>query len=91
MSGFIDQLRVSEEERQKLKALGVDSPIGILAMRKASKLSFDALIGSPGRADAIAEQLKALLGPDEIARLEAPPHQSGALGARLTPPPNAEE
>ena len=90
MSEFIDQLSLTDEEREKLKALGVGSPLGVLSIRKASPEAFDRHFGSD-RAQAIAEQLKALLTPSELKSLSEPPRTGGRFGARLTPPPESKK
>jgi hypothetical protein len=90
MAEFVDNLSLSEDERSKLKALGVSSPLGVLSIRKASPAAFDQHFGAE-RAQAISDQLKALLTPSELALLEQPSLPGGRLGARLTPAPDSKK
>lgn len=84
MADFIDQLQVSQEEREKLRALGAKSPFGLLSLRKASQEAFDMQFGAD-RAEAITEQLRRLLTPAELQQLSQPIRRGGSLGARLEP------
>jgi hypothetical protein len=82
MSAFLDTLPLSDEERQKLKALGASTPFALLSMRHASREAFDAHIGAQ-RADEIASQLEKLLSADELEQLRRPVALPGALGGRM--------
>lgn len=86
MGDFLDSLTVTEDERSKLRALGVQTPLGLLSMRKASTRAFDEHFGGPARAQFIAEQLKNLLTDAELQSLNQPIRQGGRLGARLDAP-----
>jgi hypothetical protein len=90
MSEFIDNLPVSDDDKQKLRALGASSPFGVLSIRKASRNYFDQHFG-PHHAQAIEDHLRPLLTPDELRRLDEPSKQGGALGARLTPIPGVKD
>jgi hypothetical protein len=83
---FLKSLPLSEEERQKLAALGAKTPLELLFMRKASPEAFDRYIGAD-RADAIAKALEGLLDEQDKVRLKAPFTPKGKLGARLSPAP----
>jgi len=83
---FIDQLQVSQEEKDKLRALGAKSPLGVLSLRKASQEAFDRHFGAD-RANAITEELRSLLTTDELRQLNQPVRPPGSLGARLDPQP----
>jgi hypothetical protein len=82
---FVDRLFVSEEERSKLRALGVRTPLAALALRKASQDAFDTHFGTV-RAEMIAAQLRELLSESERQSLSRPVRPGGSLGARLEPP-----
>ncbi|MDR5753019.1 MULTISPECIES: hypothetical protein [unclassified Caballeronia] len=82
MAASLDDMALSDEERGKLKALGVSTPFALLSMRRASTEAFDAHIGS-ARADTIAAQAETLLTDEERDRLSRPAPRLGSLGARL--------
>ena len=90
MADYLDNLDLSDEERTKLRALGVKTPYALLSLRKASKAAFDQHLGSPQRADAIELNLRTLLTAEELAQLNRPARQGGRLGARSGPPPSDE-
>ena len=87
MSAWLASLSLSEGERDKLRALGVATPVALLSMRKASKAAFDNHLG-PERAEAIAREAESLLTDEERARLADKPKPGGSLGARLDRPPD---
>lgn len=82
MADAIDNLPFTDEERAKLRSFGVKGPVALLSLRKASQEAFDAQF-NPGRAEAIAEQLKKLLTAQELEALQRPVLRGGRLGARL--------
>ena len=85
MADLFDGLSVTADERTKLRALGVTTPLGLLSLRKAASQAFDDHFG-PVRAEFIAEQLRKLLTEAELHSLNQPTRQGGRLGARLDAP-----
>lgn len=83
---FLDQLSISDEDRDRLAKFGVNTPFALLSIRKASKDAFDDFVGRD-RVDNIATQLETLLTDQQRASLKEPPKRPGPLGARTTPPP----
>jgi hypothetical protein len=83
---FLKSLPISEEERQKLAALGASTPLALLFLRRASPEAFDRHIGTT-RAPAIAEALEALLSEEDKEKLGVPFAPKGKFGARLNPAP----
>jgi hypothetical protein len=79
---FLDDLELSDEERQKLRRLGAKSALMLLLMRKSSPNEFDAYVGSE-RAQHIEGGLMAMLTEEDRGKLAAEPVRPGALGSRL--------
>jgi len=85
---FLEQLKLTPDERAGLKSLGPSNPLTLAHMIRASRPAFEQMIGDPARAAQIEQQLHGLLTPVERAELDAaspPPRFS--LGARLEPSP----
>ena len=82
MADVIDTLSFTADERATLRSFGVNGAVALLSLRKAAKDEFDAQF-KPGRAEAIAEQLKSLLTDEELEVLQRPVQRGGRLGARL--------
>ena len=83
---FLNNLPISEEERQNLAGLGVSTPLALLLLRKASPEAFDRHIGAD-RAPAIVEALERLLSEREKESLKAPSFAVGKFAARRGYPP----
>jgi hypothetical protein len=81
ITGFLDGLEVSDEDRARLASLGAKSPYALLARRKASKDAFDGYIGQD-LADSVAIQLDPLLTDEQRESLRQPPKPAGKTGAR---------
>jgi hypothetical protein len=79
---YLDELDVTPDEREKLRALGATTPLALLGMQKAAPAAFEAHFGTD-RATAIAAVLMAQLTEAERGVLAEPARRSGGLGARL--------
>lgn len=84
---FIDDLKLSPEDREKLSKLGSRDALAILLMRKASPAAFDAYVGQE-RVQQIVDALQTGLTEAERELLEAPRPSPRALGARLRKKPS---
>ena len=71
MTDFLDNLYLTDDERQKLRGLGVKTPLGLLALRKIATKVFDNYVGV-SRAPLIANQMKELLTAAELHVLNQP-------------------
>ncbi|HMB79074.1 MAG TPA: hypothetical protein VKI43_03365 [Vicinamibacterales bacterium] len=88
---FLDDLPISDAERQALRALGARRAASLAHMIAANREGFRTLIGNEARAAAIERDVVAMLSGEERAQLDAPAAPPRfALGARLTPPDEDE-
>lgn len=85
---FLRKLPLTKDEVQKLKSLGADNALALLAMRKAFREAFDSFVGKK-RAARIAAALESLLTDDERKRLAHSKPARFPLGARLRHPPRS--
>jgi hypothetical protein len=85
---FLAQLDLTDEERRSIASLGVTSAFTLAHMIRASRPSFDRLVGLE-RAAAVVAQLDTFLTPDERESLERPAPRF-SLGAQLDLPPKRD-
>jgi hypothetical protein len=79
---FVDDLPVSEEERQKILALGHATPKDLLAQRLGNQRAFDKYL-TPGLVERILPILYGMLSETDRAELDMPSDFRPKFGALL--------
>lgn len=71
MDNYLDQLALTDEEREKIRSLAATTPAALLSLIQASSVSFSRFFG-PQRTQQLIARLKPLLSAEDRERLAQP-------------------